>query len=430
MAGATGVSKFHFRLRQVATAPVYCAAFCPSLADIVPPLEQTRDDASRRINAWLASLPNWLKGFRPAPLAVNASERWRSIVGAALGILLTAVLCRLWASSPASVWLVAPLGASAVLVFAVPASPLAQPWSVVAGNTLSALVGVLCVSFIDDPAIAASIAVAAAIALMFAARCLHPPGGAAALVAVLTQASSLDFALFPVLVNSMLLVTVGILYNSATGRRYPHNQIVERPNILNTSRFTSADLDAVLQRYNQVLDVSRDELENILHMTEMRAMERRLSELRCEDIMTRDVHTVEYGADLQDAWQLMRRHRIKALPVVDRQRRIIGIISLADFMRHADVDRDKDELRQRLQSLVKRSGTVHTKKPEAVGQIMCAQVRVVSANRSVAELVPIFSEHGHHHIPVIGPDNRLVGIITQSDFVRALYRSTAYNTAS
>jgi len=389
----------------------------------VQSLEQTSADGDTR--RWLNSLTTWLKGFRPAPLAVNASERWRSIAGAALGILITAVLCRLWASSPESVWLVAPLGASAVLVFAVPASPLAQPWAVVAGNTASAMVGVLCVRYIPDPAIAGAVAVAAAVGVMFSLRCLHPPGGASALVAVLAQASTLDFALFPVFVNSVVLVAVGIAYNSATGRRYPHNQIIDRANTPPRSRFSPADLDAVLQRYNQVLDVSRDELEDILHRTEMRAIERRLGELRCEDIMTRDVLTVEYGTDLEDAWQLMRRRRIKALPVVDRHKRIIGIISLADFMRHADVDRSGGELRDRLQHLIKRSGSSHTTKPEAVGQIMCAQVRVMSANRSVAELMPLFSHDGHHHIPVIGPDNKLVGIITQSDFVRALYGAAA-----
>ena len=241
------------------------------------------------------------------------------MAGALLGILITAVLCRLFGGSGTAAWLVAPLGASAVLVFAIPASPLAQPWSVVGGNTLSALVGVVCVRFIDDPAIAGAVAVAAAIAAMFALRCLHPPGGAVALLAVITHASSFGFVLFPVLVNSVLLAAVGILFNTATGRRYPHNQVVERTSTTSSSRFSSADLDAVLQRYNQVLDVGRDDIENILHMAEMNAMERRLSDLRCKDIMTRNVVTVEYGTDLQDAWALMRRHRIKALPVVDRQ---------------------------------------------------------------------------------------------------------------
>jgi CBS domain-containing membrane protein len=388
----------------------------------VQPFDPTRANADSRNPTWQQSVSTWLKGFRPAPLAVDTSERWRAIVGALLGIVITAILCRLCASSPTAIWLVAPLGASAVLVFAVPASPLAQPWSVVGGNTISALIGVLCVHLIDDPALAAGVAVATAILSMFALRCLHPPGGAAALLAVLTHASSFDFVLFPVLTNSVLLVMVGIIYNTATGRRYPHSQWVERTNNTPTSRFSSADLDDVLKRYNQVLDVPRDELEDILHMAEMNAMERRMSELRCEDIMTREVFTVEYGTDLQDAWALMRRHRVKALPVVDRHRRIIGIVSLADFMRHADVDRS-DGMRELLNLLIKRSGNSHTTKPEAVGQIMCHKVRVVSADRSVGELMPIFSEHGHHHIPVIGDDNRLVGILTQSDFVRALYRS-------
>ena len=386
------------------------------------PLEQSRVDAVPHASNGQQGITTWLKAFRPAPLTVNLPERCRAVAGALLGILITGVLCRLFAGSGTVAWLIAPLGASAVLVFAVPASPLAQPWSVVGGNTLSALVGIVCVRYIDDPAIAGAVAVGAAIAVMFALRCLHPPGGAAALFVVLGHASAFSFALFPVLVNSALLVTAGILYNTLTGRRYPHNQVMERTSTAPSSRFSSADLDAALQRYNHVLDVGRDELETILHMAEMNAMERRLSDLRCKDVMTRQVITVEYGTDLQDAWRLMRHHRIKALPVIDRQRRVIGIISLADFMRHADVDLNY-VMRDRLHQLIRRSGTVHTTKPEAVGQIMCSKVRVASADRSVAELVSIFSEHGHHHIPIIDSEDRLVGIITQSDFVRAMYRS-------
>jgi CBS domain-containing membrane protein len=384
---------------------------------LVPPSEPSSAGAS----PWRESFSAWLKGFRPAPLTVNASERFRAVIGALLGILITGVICRL-AGHGTSPWLIAPLGASAVLAFAVPASPLAQPWSIVGGNLFSALVGVVCVRIFDDPAVAGAVAVGGAIAVMFALRCLHPPGGAVALFVALAHANSFTFALFPVLMNSVLLASVGILYNTATGRRYPHSQIVERTNASPTSRFSSADLDEVLKRYNQVVDIGRDDMEDILHMAEMNAMERRLSDMRCQDIMTHNVRTVEYGTDLQDAWELMRTHRVKALPVVDRQRRIIGIVSLADFMRHADVDLNY-AMRDRLHQLIRRSGTTHTTKPEAVGQIMCTNVRVASADRSVSDLMPIFTEHGHHHIPIIDADNRLVGIITESDFVRALYRS-------
>src|SRR3954468_6919676 len=135
-----------------------------------------------RLSAVLAYARAWL----PGRTAVDMRERLRAVCGAAIGLFVTAVLCR-WLAGPlgSAVWLIAPLGASAVLVFAVPASPLAQPWSVIGGNTLSAVVGIACARWIGDPALAASIAVAGAIALMLVTRSLHPPGGAMALFAVL-----------------------------------------------------------------------------------------------------------------------------------------------------------------------------------------------------------------------------------------------------
>ena len=369
-------------------------------------------------------LHQWLRAFIPAAVTVNSTERWRAVAGAAIGIVTTAIVCRFLAGAdPKALWLVAPLGASAVLVFAVPASPLAQPWSVIGGNTLSALIGIACVKWFADPAMAAAVAVAAAIGTMFAARCLHPPGGAMALFAVLAHATSFDFAMFPAFTNSLLLVIVGIAYNSATGRRYPHVQVGERTQSDHkATRFNSEDLDAVLARYNQVLDVSRDDLEDILQLTEMQALRRQLGEIRCTDIMTRTLITAQYSTPLQEAWLLMRRHKIKALPVVDSHMRILGIVTLADFMRNANIEMH-GSFREKFHAFLRETTTVHTTKPEVVGQIMTSHVRVASADRHIIELVPIFSEDGHHHIPIIDADRRLIGIITESDFVRALYRT-------
>jgi CBS domain-containing membrane protein len=365
-------------------------------------------------------LATWLHAFVPAPLPVDAKERWRAVIGAAIGLGLAAILSRWLAGDTVGPWLVAPLGASAVLVFAVPASPLAQPWSVVGGNTVSAFIGIACANWIGDPSIAGAVAVSAAIGMMFLLRCLHPPGGAMALIAVLTHATSFGFALFPACVNSLLLTLAGIAYNSLTGRRYPHVQVPDKKGgDQSLGRFTAHDLDVVLARYNQVLDVSRDDLEKLLQLTEMEAYRRRLGDLRCADIMTRDVVTVEYQTSLQEAWAAMRRHGVKALPVVDSQHRIVGIVTRADFFRHANMDMPEG-MGERLRDLLRRS---NADKPQVVGQIMTAQVRVASEHRHVVELLPLFSEGGHHHIPIIGDNNRLVGIITESDFVRALYRA-------
>ena len=89
-------------------------------------------------------------------------------------------------------------------------------------------------------------------------------------------------------------------------------------------------------------------------------------------------------------------------------------------MRHAGVDAHH-QIGQRLRELMRPTGSVHSDKPEVAGQIMSRKVRVASQDRQVVELVPLFSEGGHHHIPIIDAERRLVGIITQSDLVRSLY---------
>ena len=385
--------------------------------------ENTRPDAGAKP---LMTGALWLQSFRPARTRINAQERWRIVVGVFFGILLTGVLCHLGgdkyvASLP---WLVAPLGASAVLVFATPASPLAQPWAVVGGNTLSALVGMACASWAAPPELAAAVAVGTAISVMFALRCLHPPGGASALMMVLGGITDPWFALFPILFNSLLLVVAGIAYNHATRRPYPHRQLPApaEQDGAGSARAADADLDAVLARYNQVLDVSRDDLQALLEQTKWQAYQRKLAGVRCADIMSRDLVTVAHNTPLAQAWTLLRERRIKALPVVDSNFRIVGIVTLADFVRAAELDgytgpggKPPDAAR-----------SAYSRQLGVVGQIMSRQVRVAGVQRYLVDLVPLFGSNGHHHIPIVGDDGRLVGIITQSDMVAALFEAPEF----
>lgn len=130
-----------------------------------------------------------MRSFVPfVPNLAGATMRGRllaclgALVGVALTSLASAVTLHGFAPVP---FLVAPIGASAVLVFAVPASPLAQPWSVIGGNVVSALVGVTTARYVPVPFLGVGIAVGGAIVAMSLLRCLHPPGGAAALTAVM-----------------------------------------------------------------------------------------------------------------------------------------------------------------------------------------------------------------------------------------------------
>jgi len=361
--------------------------------------------------------------LRPAALTIDARERLRVILGVAAG-LLVAALPSMGLESAFGLglpWLVAPIGASAVIVFGLPSSPLAQPWAVVAGNAVSALVGIAVVHGLPAGAwagAAPALGAAGAVGLMILLRCLHPPGGAVALWVVLGGVVDWHFALFPVATNSALLVLAATLYNRATGKPYPHAQREPAAPTIE-GRFVDADIDRVLARYNEVLDLPRDELHALLEAAESEAYLRRLGELTCKEVMSREVLSVEFGTALQDAWTLLRDQRVKALPVVDRARRVVGVVTLADFMRAADLDLHAG-FATKLRAFLTPSPGVTSDKAEVVGQIMTRRVQVASATRSLASMVPVFSSTGHHHIPVVDDELRLIGILTQTDVVRAL----------
>lgn len=150
-------------------------------------------------------------------------ERIRSVFGAFVGLMLVLTIAKyLGELSNLDEWLMASLGASALLVFALPQSPMSQPWAVIAGNVLSALVGISVAHLVDESLIALPLAASLSILGMFVLRCLHPPAAAVALIVVLGQVMHFRYAFFPVMIDSILLVMVGAIYSNLTGKKYPN----------------------------------------------------------------------------------------------------------------------------------------------------------------------------------------------------------------
>lgn len=144
-------------------------------------------------------------------------EKWISGLGGAIRIALTLYLS-LWLPGQHAVLIVASMGASAVLLFAVPHSAFSTPWAVIGGYAVSALVGVVCAALIPDTLIATVAAIGLAIIAMHYFRCIHPPGGATAFFAAMgghqIQSLGLDYVLSPVLFNAVILVAVALLFNT------------------------------------------------------------------------------------------------------------------------------------------------------------------------------------------------------------------------
>ncbi|MDO9277096.1 MAG: HPP family protein [Polaromonas sp.] len=357
---------------------------------------------------------------------VSQHERFRAAGGAFIGLLLTMLVGRyLGGMAGVSDWAMASLGASALLVFVLPSSPMAQPWAVIGGNVISAAIGIACVNLVDNPMVSAPVAVGLSILAMFVLRCLHPPAAAVAMITSLGSISHFEYAVFPVLTDSVLLILAAVIYNNLTGKTYPYflnSKSLESPTEANQSK----EIDDVLARYNQVIDINREDLAKLISQVEMRAYEYKLEGLKCSEIMTKEVRFLDVSAPLDTAWKTLREHHIKALPVIDRNRRVVGIVTLDDVLKYADIDLHKN-FGQLVKGVVlsglKGIGNTMNPAAETVGQIMTKKVRVISEGRSVMDLVGIFHSQGHHHLPVIDSQQALVGIITQSDFVAAIEKS-------
>lgn len=201
----------------------------------------------------------------------------RGAIGAGLGIALTGIVTHhLLGGAPDVPWLVASMGASAVLAFVLPASPLAQPWPVIGGHLSAAAIGLGCHMLPGPGWLSASLAVGLAVAAMSLLRCLHPPAGGTAVLTALASpavaALGWQFLLTPLALNLALLTVGAAVYNRLTGHPYPHHaRHVPVPPVW-AGRYSPADLDAVLEEWDEVLSVDRDDLDALFRALEGRVL--------------------------------------------------------------------------------------------------------------------------------------------------------------
>ena len=355
-------------------------------------------------------LLSWLRSFRPTQPKTSSVEHLRSVLGSLIGILLTGIVTRLTLGAHTNMpMLIAPMGASAVLLFAVPASPLAQPWSAVGGNTIGAILGVLSARFIPDPMLAAGVAVSLTVGATALCRCLHPPAGAVAQTAVvggpLVAAAGLHFVLMPVLVNTLLLVGAALAFNNLVGRKFPH-VAASVPQLLHNTKdstsadrigFTHSDVDAALAAMESRLDVDRDDLEALFRELEARAFQRLHGVITCAEIMSRDLVVLQPSDTVQTAREKLDTHSLRLLPVVDEEGRV--------------------------QAVVERRA-LRTASPDDLA-IVHAQMTFEQSEESapIDALLTVLSRGHVHEVMILDAAQKLVGIVTQPDLLAALYRS-------
>lgn len=224
------------------------------------------------------------------PERVTWLEKLVATVGGFLGIYLIIVVTSRVTDLPGSAIIVPSLGASAVLLFAVPHGRLSQPWALFGGHVVSALIGVTCYRFIGDPFLAAGLAVGLAIGAMHVLDCIHPPGGATALAAVIGGPALHElgylYVVLPIFVNVLIIFLVAVGFNALfRWRRYPASLSSPTPvtsshreaGALDLSSITQEDLDYAMRQMNLILDITVEDLVRLYSLASKHSQSRHLS---------------------------------------------------------------------------------------------------------------------------------------------------------
>lgn len=341
----------------------------------------------------------------PAP---KPREILRAATGAALGLAVTAAV--LWGLHPGAdpishPALIAPFGASCFLIFAVPNSPMAQPWAVVIGNTVAALAAVLLLHTGMPMLPTAALAVMLAILAMACLRAMHPPGGAVALATVLSAhpdaLPGLSYLALPVASGSMALVGFGILWAQITGRRYPF-RVAPDPTPHGTKdpapdrRFIPSEqvLAATLTRLRLGSNLGVEDLARLIEAAETEANASHLGPTIADQMMSRDLIQVTPDTPLPALAASFRTHRFKTLPVRNADGSFGGLVSQSALVGLADPTL-------------------------TAAMLIDSDLRSATPETPLAALIPLLTDGNQQAIPVLeGP--QLVGLITRSDMIALL----------
>lgn len=354
----------------------------------------------------------WLNILKPNFKVLPLKERLLCGIGALLGLAISSLISW-YVLGSFNAWYIAPMGASSVLLFAVSASPLAQPWNMMVGNFIAGLIGVACAIWIHDATLAFSLAVGLSIILMMSVDALHPPSGAIAMTAVLGGDAVHDlgfaFVAYPVLLNSALLLLFAVVFNRLLGRQYPQvpqlNQRSNDPTPTQRVTIQPKDIQYALEQQTKLLDISQYDLENLILDAQQHANQRLKMTTKCVDIMTKDVAYIDEKDQIVDVLEKFKHMNIMSLPVLDEQKKLVGTLALSDIV-----------------AWFKQSTEMRFAWQDQVKYIMQTKVVTVKPEQNIVDLIPLFVEKSFNYVPVIDEDEQLLGMISRADMIAVLYQ--------
>jgi CBS domain-containing protein len=143
--------------------------------------------------------------------------------------------------------------------------------------------------------------------------------------------------------------------------------------------------------------------------------------MRAIDVMVHDVVTVRPDTAVADATKLLAEHDVSALPVLDKDGNLVGVLSEADLIHRAEIGTEKHrpwwlEAVTGATTLAEEFAKSHGKK---VGEVMTTGVTSVTEDTPLSEIAALFERKRIKRVPVV-KDGKLVGIVSRANLIQAL----------
>ena len=181
---------------------------------------------------------------------------------------------------------------------------------------------------------------------------------------------------------------------------------------------TDEDLKAALSETRTYVNITAEQLKNIYAVAFRLAKARMASSVLVRDVMTTDVFSVGKFDDMEEAIRILSENRISGLPVVDKDNRVIGVITEADILSVTGIKREAtfmDIIRHMF-----KGSMVEQKMGDYVGDVMTSHVVTVGPDDDICAAARTMDENRVRRLPVVDEENRLLGIISRADIVRSL----------
>lgn len=179
------------------------------------------------------------------------------------------------------------------------------------------------------------------------------------------------------------------------------------------------DILKAMRKISGYLDITPGDFKEIYRFAYRHAVERLRHSIKARDIMTRDVIAVKKDAPLAEVAEILNRHVISGVPVIDQDHRVVGVISEKDFLFHMGA-KDQRTFMGVVAHCLKSNGylaiSVHKQLAE---DIMISPAITVTEHITVAEIANTLTQNNINRLPVTDPDRKLIGIVTRTDIVRA-----------